>query len=386
MGLVLFIIVRKHITKNPELTEHCNIKLSNSEGVNCMRKVYVCHQYYEPSHFKALYECAQEHGYQIMDLIVLNPRSAVSHRNKLIEQVGLKIADEWYQNNFINQGKLWLLKDEIIIVGIAPYDRLLAQYQGVLAQNHSIYMTSWTDWHSGNVPYPYQDNKAGFMETLTNDIDGVACVSGKTEKEISSWKSVTQVVNHAIDTGTYAKKTDYTRKGRYIYLGRLVEEKNIRAIVDYMKSHPGKEMKVDFAGDGGLRESLERYATQDSRICLLGQLSKEEIKARLKDYDYLILPSFHELFGIVLLEALASGVPCIVSNAAGPIEVISHNNTGIVFRLEDKDGFDRAMDYSLELSDSLYETMCKNAISESRKYDCSEVVKKWVNLFERVCV
>lgn len=351
-----------------------------------MRKVYVCHQYYTPGHLKALYDCAQEYGYQMMDFTVLNPRSAVIHRNKLIEQVGLKMADEWYQNNFINQGKLWLLKDEIIIVGLAPFDRLLAQYQGVFAQNHVIYFTSWTDWHSGNVPYPYLDNKAGFMETLINDIDGVACVSRKTEIEISSWKSVTQVVNHAIDIDVYAKKTDYTRKGRYIYLGQLVERKNISAIVDYMKSHPDKEMKIDMAGDGKLRDSLEKYAMQDNRICLLGQLSKDEIKTRLKDYDYLILPSHHEPFGLVLIEALASGVPCIISNAEGPTEIISHNKTGIVFRLEDKDGFDRAIDYSMELDDNLYETMCKNAVLESRKYDCSEIVKKWVNLFERVCV
>lgn len=351
-----------------------------------MRKVYVCHQYYEPSHFKAIYECGQEYGYQVMELVVLNPRSAVSHRNKLIEQVGLKIADKWYQNNFISQGKLWLLKDEIIIVGLAPYDRLLAQYHGVLAKNHSIYMTSWTDWHSGNVPFPYQDNKAGFMETLANDIDGVACVTRKAEEEISSWKSVTQVVNHAIDIGEYEKKTDYTRKGRYIFLGRLEERKNIKAIVDYLKNHPDKEMKVDMVGNGKLRDSLEGYAMQDNRICLLGHLSKDEIKVRLKDYDYLILPSYEEPFGIVLIEALASGVPCIISNAVGPIEIISHNKTGIVFRLEDKDDFARAVDYSMELSDSLYETMCKNAVFESKKYDCSEVVKKWVSLFERVCV
>ncbi len=46
-------------------------------------------------------------------------------------------------NNCINQGKLWLLKDEIIIIGLAPYDRLLAQYEEVLSRNISIYMTSW---------------------------------------------------------------------------------------------------------------------------------------------------------------------------------------------------------------------------------------------------
>ena len=350
-----------------------------------MKKVYICHQYYEPSHFKALYKCAQKYGYQIMELIVLNPRAAVKHRNELIERAGIEIAEKWYQDNCVNQGNLWLLRNEIVIIGVAPFDRLLAQYQDVLVQNYSIYMTSWTDWHSGNVPYPYQENKAGFLETLTRHINGVACVSRKTEQEVSQWNGVTQVVNHSISVSTYKRKDDFTRKRKYIFLGRLVRIKNIEAITGYMKSHPDKHIRIDIAGDGELKDDLERYAAQDSRICLLGKLSKDEIKAQLKDYDYLILPSYQEPFGIVLLEALACGVPCITSNAQGPIEIICHNKTGIIFRLEDGNGFEQAMDYSMELSDNLYENMSKNAILESEKYDCCEIVKKWTSLFERVC-
>lgn len=350
-----------------------------------MKKIYICHQYYEPTHFKALYDCAQNYGYQVMDLIVLNPVSAIKHRQKIIEQQGIKAADEWYNRNFVNQGNLWLLKDEIVIIGVAPYDRLLAQYQVVLRENHSIYMTSWTNWHSDDVPYPYKDNKAGFMETLINDINGVACVSKKAESEISSWNSTTQVVNHAIDIENYVCKKTFIRKGKYVFLGRLIELKNIDVIIKYLKEHPRKKISIDFIGDGALKNTLSQYADNDKRIRLLGYMSKKEIKNKLHEYDYLILPSHHEAFGIALLEALAGGVPCIVSDTDGSSEIISQNKNGIVFQLSDTSGFERAMDYSMDMSDEQYISMCDNAIAESKKYDVKEVVKKWISLFERTC-
>lgn len=349
-----------------------------------MKKIYLCHQFYTPSHFKAIYECAADYGYRVAAYIVLNPMSAVSYRQKLIEQKGLNAADEWYQNNFRNIGNLWLLKDEIVIIGVAPYDRLLAQYQKVLARNHSIYLTSHTDWHSGNVPYPYKDNKAGFMETLMRDINGVACVSQKTEREVSCYNQNTQVVNHAIIVDRYLKKKDFVRKKKYIFLGRFVAEKNIEAIIDYLKENPQKDISIDLAGDGGggeIEKQLTGYAERDNRLHLLGFLSAETIQKSLHEYDYLILPSHKEPFGIVLLEAMAAGVPCIVSDAAGPVEIIRHGKTGIIFDLKEKNGFGRAMDYSMELSNEQYQRMSNNAVLESYRYDVSEIIKKWIALF-----
>ena len=349
-----------------------------------MKNVYICHQYYEPSHYKALYDCAENYGYRINDVIVLHPGSAVFYREQLIEQVGLKIADEWYQNNFINQGKLWLLRNQIVIIGVAPYDRLLAQYRGVLASNHSIYMTSCQEWDSGKVPHPYPNNREGFMETLTHYIDGVACVSRETERQISTWNSATQVVNHAIKVDEYVKKRTFKRNGKYIFLGRLADAKNIRVIIEYLEKFPEKKIEIDIVGDGPLRHSLEEYAVRDSRFRLLGYFSKNEIKECLHKYDYLILPSHQEPFGIVLLEALASGIPCIISNLSGPMEIISHGKTGIVFALEEEEGFARAMDYSMGLSDDAYRSMCIQAMSDSEQYDVEEIVKKWILLFEKV--
>lgn len=349
-----------------------------------MKRVYICHQYYEKSHFKALYDCAWDYGYQVMDLIVLNPASAVKHRQELIDREGQEAADKWYQNNFINQGKLWLLRDEIVIIALAPYDRLLAQYQGVLGKNYSILFTSWQDWHSGEVPYAFSENRKGYMDTLINYIDGVACVSRKTEREIFPYNQVTQVVNHAIETDNYEKKKDYKRRKKYIFMGRLTELKNIKVIIEYLENHPEEKITIDIAGGGDLKDALEQFAAHDMRLHLLGHITKEEIMAHLHEYDYLILPSKREPFGIVLLEALACGVPCIVSNALGPMEIIQHNRTGILFNLEEKDGFNKAMNYSMEIDDDKYEEMCNNAMTDSKQYDVKEIIKKWIMLFEKI--
>ena len=92
----------------------------------------------------------------------------------------------------------------------------------------------------------------------------------------------------------------------------------------------------------------------------------------------MILPSKEEPFGIVLLEALAAGVPSIVSNALGPDEIIDNEKTGIKFSLTDGyKGFETAMKKSQQLPECEYKKMVQNCLLESQKYSEEAIFKKW---------
>lgn len=100
----------------------------------------------------------------------------------------------------------------------------------------------------------------------------------------------------------------------FLYVGRVAVEKNLEAFLSL--ELPGQKIIV---GDGPLKANLEaRYP--DCRF--LGKLEGAELSAVYKTADVFVFPSKTDTFGIVLLEALASGVPVAGFPVTGPIDVV----------------------------------------------------------------
>lgn len=349
-----------------------------------MRKIYVCHQFMVKSHFKALYDCAHLYGYQIADYIVLGRKNIQKdfenewHKRKYFSAVRGIVSAE------LKLVKLRFLRNELIIVGIAPYDDLMLRYSKVFGKNKSIYFTSWQYWDGNKFHKGELENKEEFEKTITRNFKGIACVSKKSSEGVAKFGLPVEIVNHAIESDRYKVKNQYKREGKYIFLGELNKRKNIDLILKYMKDHPQDQIAIDFVGDGVMKENLVRAAKYDSRIRYLGRWEKTQIEQKLHCYDFLMLPSHKEPFGIVLLEALTCGVPCIVSNALGPKEIIANGKNGFVFDREDETGFEKVMKVSMEMDDEHYHEMCRNAVKDSAKYSSKAIIKKWMALIKKV--
>ena len=116
----------------------------------------------------------------------------------------------------------------------------------------------------------------------------------------------------------YRKKLGFKDSSKIIFhVGRLTEVKNQKFIIDIL----GESVKIDkevylvIAGDGPLKDSLIDYAKSMNlldKIKFLG--SRSDVAELYQMADVFILPSFHEGFPVTLVEAQASGLPCIVSN------------------------------------------------------------------------
>lgn len=350
-----------------------------------MIKIYICHQYYDKSHFNALYSCAEKNGYQIADYIVLGKKHIITRMGKqiLLEHKLYEALCECVAS-FMKINKLKKLENEILIVGLAPYDFLMNKYKKVFSRNKSIYFTSWQFWDGSFFPRGSITNKEEFENILKQSFKGAACVTKVTERQVSEFIPKTSVVNHSIQVDSYKKKDVNSIKkinGKYLYLGRFEEVKNIDYILKYFHDNKEACISVDFAGDGSLSKRLKNAALSDKRIRVLGRLSKNEIKEKLCFYDYLLLPSREEPFGIVLIEALAAGVPCIVSDALGPNEIIGHKHDGFVFSLKDGfKGFKQVMDESMSISSSKYCFLCRNCMEEAGKYTVDNIFAKWSDL------
>ncbi|MGD9830493.1 MAG: glycosyltransferase family 4 protein [Hyphomicrobiaceae bacterium] len=108
----------------------------------------------------------------------------------------------------------------------------------------------------------------------------------------------------------------------FLYVGRISREKNITAFLD--ADLPGCKVVV---GTGPHLATLRR---QYPDVVFTGLKRGEELARHYASADVFVFPSRTETFGLVLLEALASGVPVAAYPATGPRDIIEHGVSGIL--------------------------------------------------------
>ncbi len=142
--------------------------------------------------------------------------------------------------------------------------------------------------------------------------------------------------------------------------------------------------KLLFVGDGPDRSKIEELARKKnicSNIRFLGK--QEEMEDILAITDLFVLPSAYESFGLVALEAMASQVPVISSNAGGLPEV---NIDGVTGFLSDVGDVKSMSENAIRIlsNPSLHKEMKKNALEHAQKFDIDNIVPQYERLYERV--
>ncbi|WP_318435588.1 glycosyltransferase [Photobacterium leiognathi] len=118
---------------------------------------------------------------------------------------------------------------------------------------------------------------------------------------------------------------------KFIYVGRLSSEKNIKYLIDSFNIN-GKKLTI--VGDGPEFDYL--YELANDNITFSGYINNEIIKKLLLEHDVFILPSVSEVWGLVVEEALFSGLPVLVSENVGcKFDLVESPKTGLVFKLND---------------------------------------------------
>jgi glycosyltransferase involved in cell wall biosynthesis len=108
----------------------------------------------------------------------------------------------------------------------------------------------------------------------------------------------------------------------FMYVGRVAVEKNIEAFLAL--DLPGTKVVV---GDGPQRAALQR---RFPNAVFTGAKLGEELAAHFRSADVFVFPSRTDTFGLVLLEAMASGTPAAAYPVTGPIDVIAPGRSGVL--------------------------------------------------------
>lgn len=176
-------------------------------------------------------------------------------------------------------------------------------------------------------------------------------------------------------------------KKRLVCVGRLSPEKGSMDLLKiYNRIHEiHPDWNLEVIGDGPERNKMEEYIIDnklDKFVTLHGFRNKDYIDDILHNSSIYLMTSFTESFGIVLIEAMSHGVPCIAFDSAeGARELIDHGENG--FLVKDRDFSKYVNRVSKLINDKeLREKIGKNAYEESKSYTGEEVIKLWIDLLE----
>lgn len=125
-----------------------------------------------------------------------------------------------------------------------------------------------------------------------------------------------------VDTNLFKPSTQIVRNKKpvFIYVGRVAVEKNIEAFLKL--NLPGEKIVV---GDGPAREKLKR---QYPKTRFTGYKTGQELVDLLTSADVFVFPSLTDTFGVVILEAMAAGVPVAAYPVTGPLESVVNGVNG----------------------------------------------------------
>lgn len=144
---------------------------------------------------------------------------------------------------------------------------------------------------------------------------------------------------------------------RFLYIGRLAEEKGLFDLLDAFARvrHQLPAASLDIVGSGELEQDLRQRAGQlgiGSAVTLLGTKTPQDIGQLLMNSAAMILPSLREPWGLVVNEALSFGCPVVVSDICGCVpELVIEGITGYSFPAGDVGALAEAMLNAQRLSD-----------------------------------
>lgn len=198
----------------------------------------------------------------------------------------------------------------------------------------------------------------GYQQTIGRMIlqksDGVIAVSEAVADQATQLGVDAEridIVPNAVDIEKYYPNTTSRSEKRILFVGRLIRNKGphdfLKAVPRVLDRHPDATFQI--IGTGPMRAELEeRAATGGSAGSVTFSGYVEDISEAYRNADVFCRPSHSEGLPLTLLEAMASGLPPVVTPVAGVPEVVQDGETGVLVSQHDPADVARALSWLLD--------------------------------------
>jgi len=190
------------------------------------------------------------------------------------------------------------------------------------------------------------------------------------------------LMSHAVDTTVFSPELRDRTDGpfRIGYVGRLTAEKSVRTLARLEQALLERgycDFQFVVVGEGAEQEWLRESMWQAE---FTGVLTGPELSRTFANFDVLAFPSETDTFGLVVLEAFASGVPAVVTDRGGPQYTVRHGSSGFIAR-----DFDEFAAYIARLIDQpeLLSTMRVAARQQAAETSWDRIFEGMYEAYER---
>ena len=195
--------------------------------------------------------------------------------------------------------------------------------------------------------------------TTAPSAEAAATITAATRKP---FRAPVLVVPNGVDTSRFTPSADAARwterlgsSGRPVvtYLGRLTSDKGVHRFLDAVAQlAPGSRALAVVGGTGPEADRIRARLRDDpnlaARTRFVGEVREEEKPGLYAASSLFILPSTSDTSSVALLEAMATGLPCLVSDRGGARELVRHGQTGLVTPVEPAAALARAIEAALD--------------------------------------
>lgn len=216
-----------------------------------------------------------------------------------------------------------------------------------------------------NIPFILTEHNTGFArglipQRLNNELRSVCgkaasvtCVSLPFKKLLDKRLGCRFEVFHNIVDNIFFEKPIIKKPigyFRFLNVALMDEKKNqamvLRAFCAFSKKFKNQKYLLTFIGSGPLEQRLKNLAKElgiDRQVEFLGRLPREAVRDEMMKSHCFVLSSIFETFGVVLIEALACGIPLIATKCGGPEDIVNGGN-GILIDVGSEDQLAAAME------------------------------------------
>ena len=193
-------------------------------------------------------------------------------------------------------------------------------------------------------------------KTIIHSADYCIACSTKAKEKLLSWDADPSRIETAlltVDIEPYLNNTYTPSSGRILYVGSLAKRKGLDLLVEALpKIRRRFELHIVGDSEGEEKEALKRTIKAkhlDHCITFCGFLQGEALMNEYREASVLVLPTREDCFGLVLVEAMAAGLPIVSSRYAdGSYDVIRESNNGAIVDPFDSSALAKAIENRLD--------------------------------------
>jgi 1,2-diacylglycerol 3-alpha-glucosyltransferase len=240
------------------------------------------------------------------------------------------------------------------------------------------------------------------VASFSSKVDVVTTPSESMKKLINRYniKKEIVVIPNAIDLNIFQEKDEQTCNNIreqlelsnedivLLYVGRISFEKNIDKIIKslaLLKDKNIDKVKLVLVGEGTALNQLKSIVKSvglEQNVKFVGAVDSETVKSYYQISDLFTFASTSETFGMVIIEALASGVPVLAVRAPGAIDILSDGFDGMLVE-DDVSEFSARLELLIKNKD-LRKRLAKGAFYTAQRYSIDNISDQMLNLYQRL--